>query len=45
MKIGLGVNSNKMQDRWGSRPHETSDIGEGLAEGKLLCGCGGIGRR
>ena len=48
MKVGLGVNPNKMQDREGSRPDETSDIGEELTEGKLLfkiCRDDAIGRR
>lgn len=36
MKVGLEVNLNKMQNRRGSRPHKTSDIGEELTEGKLF---------
>ena len=36
MKVGLGVNPNKMQNRWRSRLYKTSDIAEELTEGKLL---------
>ena len=36
MKVGLGINPNKMQNRRGSRSYKTSDIGEGLTEGKLF---------
>lgn len=43
MKVGLGINPNKMQNRRGSRPYKTSDIGEGLTEGKLfISGYGGM---
>lgn len=36
MKVGLEINPNKMQNRRGSRPYKTSDIGEELTEGKLF---------
>ena len=36
MKVGLGINPNKMQNRRESRSYKTSDIGERLTEGKLF---------